>query len=97
MLWKALVCQLSFRSSHCSNHCLHSFYSLLPLVSPIYNTVYICQYHEESIHPIHVMDDKGMLRVVQAQQVQVSKDGGLNDIPIEAATTTVRALSIACR
>jgi hypothetical protein len=44
-----------------------------------------------------VVDDKGMLRVVQAQQVQVSGDGGLNDIPIKAATTTtVRALSIAC-
>jgi len=37
-----------------------------------------------------VVDDEGMLRVVQAQQVQVSVDGGLNDIPIEAATTTVR-------
>ena len=44
-----------------------------------------------------MLGDEGMLRVVQAQQVQVSNDGGLNDIPIEAATTTVRALSIACR
>ena len=45
-----------------------------------------------------MVDDKGMLRVVQArQQVQVSNDGGLNYIPIEAATMTVRALSIACR
>ena len=41
MLWKALVCQSSYRSSRCSNHCLCSFYSLLPLVSPIYDIVYI--------------------------------------------------------
>jgi hypothetical protein len=38
-----------------------------------------------------------MLRVVQAQQLYVSGDGGLNDIPIKAAATTmVCALSIAC-
>ena len=43
------------------------------------------------------MGDEGMLGVVQAQQVQVSNDGGLNDIPIEVATMKVRALSIACR
>ncbi len=43
------------------------------------------------------MGDEGMLGVVQAQQVQVSNDGGLNYIPIEAATMTVRALPIACR
>ena len=43
------------------------------------------------------MGDEGMLGVVQAQQVQVSNDGGLNYIPIEAATMTERALSIACR
>ena len=43
-----------------------------------------------------MVDDEGMLRVVQAQQVQVSGDGGLNDIPIEVATKTVRALSTAC-
>jgi len=42
-----------------------------------------------------VVDNEGTLRVVQAQQVQVSGDGGLNDkIPIKAATTTVRALLI---
>lgn len=41
-----------------------------------------------------MVDDEGTLRVVQAQQVQVSGDGGLNDIPIKAATTTVRALLI---
>jgi hypothetical protein len=29
-------------------------------------------------------------------QAQVSGDGGLNDIPIKVATTTVRALSTAC-
>ena len=34
------------------------------------------------------MGDEGMLGVVQAQQVQVSNDGGLNYIPIEAATIT---------
>jgi hypothetical protein len=50
------------------------------------------------IHPIDVMGDEGMLGVVQArQQVQVSNDGGLNYIPIEAATMTVREVSIACR
>ena len=39
---------------------------------------------------------EGMLRVVQAQQLYVSGDGGLNNIPIKAAaTTTVCALSIA--
>ena len=43
------------------------------------------------------MGDEGMLGVVQARQVQVSNDGGLNYIPIEAATMSVRALSIACR
>ena len=43
------------------------------------------------------MGDEGMLGVVQAQQVQVSGDDGLNEIPIKVATTTVRALSIACR
>ena len=43
------------------------------------------------------MGDEGMLGVVQAQQVQVSNDGGLNNVPIEAATMTVLALSIACR
>jgi hypothetical protein len=49
------------------------------------------------IHPIDVMGNDGMLGVVQArQQVQVSNDGGLNYIPIDAATMTVRALSIAC-
>ena len=38
-----------------------------------------------------------MLRVVQAQQVYDSGDGGLNNIPIKAAaTTTVCALSIPC-
>jgi hypothetical protein len=42
------------------------------------------------------MGDEGMISVVQAQQMQVSNDGGLNDIPITAATMTVRALSIAC-
>ena len=35
-----------------------------------------------------------MLRVVQAQQVYDSGDGGLNNIPIKAATTTVCALPI---
>jgi hypothetical protein len=49
------------------------------------------------IHPIDVMGNDGMLGVVQAQQVQVSNDGGLNNIPVESATMTVRALSIACR
>jgi methionine synthase II (cobalamin-independent) len=49
------------------------------------------------IHLIDVVGDKGMLGVVQAQQVQVSNDCGLNTIPIDAATMTVRALSIACR
>jgi len=49
------------------------------------------------IHHIHVVDDKGKLRVVQArQQLQVSGDGGLNDIPIKVATTTVREVSTAC-
>jgi hypothetical protein len=48
------------------------------------------------IHPINVVDIEGMLRVVQAQQLHVSGDGGLNDMPIKAATTTVCALSIAC-
>ncbi len=43
------------------------------------------------------MGDEGMLGVVQAQQVQVSNDGGLNYIPIKAATMKVRALPIACR
>ena len=41
-----------------------------------------------------MVDDEGTLRVDKAQQVQVSGDGGLNDIPIKAATTTVRALLI---
>jgi hypothetical protein len=49
------------------------------------------------IHPIDVMGNDGMLGVVQAQQVQVSNDGGLNYIPIEVETKTVRALPIACR
>ena len=35
-----------------------------------------------------------MLRVVQAQQVYVSGDVGLNNMTIKAATTTVCALSI---
>jgi hypothetical protein len=49
------------------------------------------------IHPIHVVDEKGMLRVVQArQQLQVSGDGGLNEIPIKVATKTVREVSTAC-
>jgi hypothetical protein len=44
------------------------------------------------------MGDKGMLCVVQArQQLQVSGDGGLNDISIKVATKTVRELSTACR
>ena len=47
------------------------------------------------MHPIDVMGDEGMLGVFQAQQVQVSNDGGLNYIPIEAET--VHALPIACR
>ena len=34
------------------------------------------------------MGDEGMLGVVQAQQVQVSNDGGLNNVPIEVATMT---------
>ena len=43
------------------------------------------------------MDDKGMLRVVQArQQLQVSGDGGLNNIPIKVATKMVREVSTAC-
>jgi hypothetical protein len=46
------------------------------------------------IHPINIVDVEGMLRVVQAQQLYVSGDGGLNDILIKAATTMVRALSI---
>ena len=33
-----------------------------------------------------------MLGVVQAQQVQVSNDGGLSDIPIKVATKTVSTL-----
>jgi hypothetical protein len=40
------------------------------------------------------VDVEGMLPVVQAQQLYVSGDGGLNDITIEAATTTVCALPI---
>jgi hypothetical protein len=40
------------------------------------------------IHPIDVVDVKGMLPVVQAQQLYVSGDGGLNNIPIKAAATT---------
>ena len=44
-----------------------------------------------------MVDDKGMLRVAQArQQLQVSGDGGLNDIPIKVATKTVREVSTAC-
>ena len=44
------------------------------------------------------MGNDGMLGVVQArQQVQVSNDGGLNNIPIEVETMTVRALPITCR
>ena len=44
-----------------------------------------------------MVDDKDKLRVVQArQQMQVCGDGGLNDIPIEAATAMVRELSTAC-
>jgi len=43
------------------------------------------------------MGDEGMLGVVQAQQVQVSNDGGLNNIPIKVGTKTVREMSIACR
>ena len=38
------------------------------------------------------MGDEGMLGVVQAQQVQVSNDGGLNYIPIKAATMTHRSV-----
>ena len=54
-------------------------------------------YRQESIHHIHVVDDKGMLCVAQArQQLQVSGDGGLNDNPIKVATTTVREVSTAC-
>jgi hypothetical protein len=38
-----------------------------------------------------------MLRVVQTQQLYISGDGGLNNMPIKAATTTtVCALSIPC-
>jgi hypothetical protein len=40
------------------------------------------------------MGDEGMLGVVQDQQVQVSNDGGLNNIPIEVATMTVRACQL---
>ena len=49
-------------------------------------------YYVDDIDSIEVVDDDKML--LGDFQAQVSGDGGLNNIPIKAATTTVCALPI---
>ena len=73
------------------------FYHFSILYEPILPSIIALLLQQDDIGFTEVVDDDGMLRVVQAQQVQVSGDGGLNNIPIKAATTTVRALPFACR